>query len=160
MFVVRWYNENMKVEERTSKPALVKTADKAKRSSNRLLWILAVAGVVTLALLIAFVVYLLSPGTPTDRIRDVFIIFMALEGLVIGGALLVLVVQLAVLINLLQHEIRPILDSTTQTVQTLQGTATFLSEHVTEPVIKLNEAVAALGAVVAALKLIRGRSKK
>ena len=157
---MRWYNENMKVEERTSKPALVKTADKAKRSSNRLLWILAVAGVVTLALLIAFVVYLLSPGTPTDRIRDVFIIFMALEGLVIGGALLVLVVQLAVLINLLQHEIRPILDSTTQTVQTLQGTATFLSEHVTEPVIKLNEAVAALGAVVAALKLIRGRSKK
>ncbi len=115
---------------------------------------------VVLALLIAFVVYLLSPGTPTDRIRDIFIIFMALEGLVIGVALLVLVVQLAVLINLIQHELRPILDSTTQTVQTLQGTATFLSEHVAEPVIKLNETVAALGAIVTALKFVRGRSKK
>jgi len=150
----------MKTEKQTAKSALITATDKAERSSNRIIWILAVAGVVTLALLIAFVVYLLSPGTPTDRIRDVFIIFMALEGLVIGGALLVLVIQLAVLINLVQHEIRPILDSTTQTVQTLQGTATFLSEHVAEPVIKLNETVAALGAIVTALKFVRGRSKK
>ncbi len=150
----------MKPEERTVKPTLTETDAKEERSSSRLVRILAVAGVITLALLIAFVVYLLSPGTPTDRIRDIFIIFMALEGLVIGIALLVLVVQLAVLINLIQHEIRPILDSTTQTVQTLQGTATFLSEHVAEPVIKLNETVAALGAIVTALKFVRGRSKK
>ncbi len=147
-------------EEQTTKSPLTKATDKTKRSSNRLLWVLAGGGVLVLALLIAFVVYLLSPGTPTDRIRDIFIIFMALEGLVIGVALLVLVVQLAVLINLIQHELRPILDSTTQTVQTLQGTATFLSEHVAEPVIKLNETVAALGAIVTALKFVRGRSKK
>ncbi len=150
----------MMAEEQTTKSPLTKATDKTKRSSNRLLWVLAGGGVLVLALLIAFVVYLLSPGTPTDRIRDIFIIFMALEGLVIGVALLVLVVQLAVLINLIQHELRPILDSTTQTVQTLQGTATFLSEHVAEPVIKLNETVAALGAIVTALKFVRGRSKK
>ncbi len=150
----------MMAEEQTTKSPLTKATDKTKRSSNRLLWVLVGGGVVVLALLIAFVVYLLSPGTPTDRIRDIFIIFMALEGLVIGVALLVLVVQLAVLINLIQHELRPILDSTTQTVQTLQGTATFLSEHVAEPVIKLNETVAALGAIVTALKFVRGRSKK
>ncbi len=149
----------MTAENQTTKSALG-TTDKSKRSSNRLLRVLVGGGVVVLALLIAFVVYLLSPGTPTDRIRDIFIIFMALEGLVIGVALLVLVVQLAVLINLIQHELRPILDSTTQTVQTLQGTATFLSEHVAEPVIKLNETVAALGAIVTALKFVRGRSKK
>ena len=47
--------------------------------------------------------FLLQPGTPTDRIRDVFIIVVALESLVIGVALIVLAVQLASLINLLQQ---------------------------------------------------------
>jgi hypothetical protein len=72
----------------------------------------------------------------------------------------VLVVQIAVLINLLQNEVRPILDSTTRTVTVLQGTVEFLSKRVAEPVIKLNETVAALSSVAGALKLVRGRKRK
>jgi hypothetical protein len=56
--------------------------------------------------------------------------------------LVVLIAQLAILINLLQNEIRPILDSTTETVNTLKGTTQFLSNNLTEPVIKLNEYLA------------------
>ena len=41
------------------------------------------------------VVYLLQPTTPTDKIRDVFIIIVAIESGVIGVALIVLIVQLA-----------------------------------------------------------------
>lgn len=106
---------------------------------------LIIGGVVILALIITGVVFLLrSDNDTTARIRDVFIIFMALESLVIGVALVVLIVQLATLINLLNNEIRPIIQSTNDTVNTLKGTVTFLSDNLSEPVIKLNEYIAAI----------------
>jgi hypothetical protein len=97
-----------------------------------------IGAVILLALLGVAIYFLLQPATPTDRIRDVFIIVVALETLVIGVALIVLIVQLASLINLLQDEVRPILHATSDTVNTLRGTAEFLGENVVEPVIKLN----------------------
>jgi hypothetical protein len=104
-----------------------------------------IAGLVILLALLGVAIYfLLQPATPTDKIRDVFIIVVALESLVIGVALIVLVVQLASLINLLQNEIRPILKATTDTVNNLRGTAEFLGENVVEPVIKLNGYLAGL----------------
>ena len=103
-----------------------------------------VGAVILLILLGVAIFFLLQPGTPTDRIRDVFIIVVALESLVIGVALVVLVLQLASLINLLQNEIRPILHATTETVNNLRGTAEFLGENVVEPVIKLNGYLAGL----------------
>ncbi len=129
-------------------------------SSRKWLIIAGLAGLIALGLLVAATVYLLNPNTPTARIRDVFIILLALEGMLIGLALLVLVVQIAILINLLQHEVRPILDSTARTVNVLQGTAAFISNHLVEPVIKLNETVAAFSSVASVLKLTRGRKQK
>ncbi len=104
-----------------------------------------IAGIVVfLALLGVAIFFLLQPATPTDKIRDIFIIVVALESLVIGVALIVLVVQLASLINLLQNEVRPILHATNETVNTLRGTAEFLGENMVEPVIKLNGYLAGL----------------
>jgi hypothetical protein len=98
-----------------------------------------VIGVVVFLVLLALAVYyLLQPASPTDKIRDIFIIIVALESLLIGVALIVMIVQLASLINLLQNEVKPILRATNETVNTLRGTAEFLGENVVEPVIKLN----------------------
>lgn len=104
-----------------------------------------VIGVIVLLVLLGVAIFfLLQPTTPTDKIRDVFIIVVALETLVIGVALIVLIVQLASLINLLQNEVKPILTATTDTVNTLRGTVEFLSENAVEPVVKLNGYVAGL----------------
>jgi len=104
-----------------------------------------IAGVVLILILLGVAIFfLMQPTAPTDKIRDVFIIVVALESLVIGVALIVLIVQLASLINLLQNEVRPILAATTETVNTLRGTAEFLGENVVEPVIKLNGYLAGL----------------
>ena len=111
---------------------------------KRILIGVIVGAVILLILLGVAIFFLLQPGTPTDRIRDVFIIVVALESLVIGVAMVVLVLQLASLINLLQNEIRPILHATNETVNTLRGTAEFLGESVVEPVIKLNGYMAGL----------------
>jgi hypothetical protein len=106
------------------------------------------------------VIGLLQPATPTGKIRDIFIIFMALETLLIGFVLVILIIQLARLINLLQNEIKPILDSTNETVSTLRGTATFLSENLTDPLVKLNSYVAALNKLVEALGLGKRKKRK
>ena len=112
-------------------------------------------GIVFLALLLAGIVtaiyFLLRPETPAEqvgRIRDIFLIFMALESLLIGAALIVLIAQIASLINLLQNEVRPILQSTTETVNNLRGTAEFLGENIVQPVIKLNGYLAGLQRVI------------
>ncbi len=55
---------------------------------------------------------------------------------------MILIIQLSTLINLLQNEIRPIIDSTSETVNTLKGTAQFVSNNLTEPVIKMNQLMA------------------
>ena len=104
-----------------------------------------IIGVIVLLILLGLAIFfLLQPSTPTDKIRDIFIIVVALESLVIGVALVILIVQLAGLINLLQNEVRPILKATNDTVNNLRGTAEFLGENVVDPVIKLNGYMAGL----------------
>ena len=115
-------------------------------SSKRNLVITAViVGILILAGVI-FAIYTLSgmDSDGTGKVRDIFIIFMAVEFLIIGVALVVLIVQLAALINLLNNEVRPILKSTSETVNTLKGTTQFLSYNMVGPVIKLNEYLAGL----------------
>jgi hypothetical protein len=118
-----------------------------------------IAFVILVALVIVSVIYLLQPATDTAKIRDVFIIFMALQSMLTGITLVILMIQLARLINLLQNEIKPILDSTNETVSNLRGTTTFLSDNLVEPVIKLNEYLAGFSQLLLALGLVR-KSKK
>ena len=118
----------------------------------------AIAGaILLLALLITVVIYLALPDTNTERIRDIMIIVMALEFMFLGVALLVLIVQLATLLNLLQNEIIPIVESTNETANTLRGTTVFLSENLTEPVIKLNQYLAGLMRLTELIGLTRKR---
>lgn len=121
-------------------------------------WILAgiIAGVILVLALGALAVYglLQNPGT-TANIRDIFIIFMAFESLIIGVALVILVIQIASLINLLQNEVKPILAATNETVNTLRGTTEFLSENLVEPVIKLNSTVAGLRRILEIIGLLK-----
>jgi hypothetical protein len=124
------------------------TPNEAESRSKRILTIVIIGVIVLVALLAVAIYFLLQPTTPTDRIRDVFIIVVALESLVIGVALIVLIVQLASLINLLQNEVRPILTATSETVNNLRGTAEFLGENMVEPVIKLNGYLAGMNRVI------------
>ncbi len=110
-------------------------------------WITAgisIAVIIILAGIIVAIIALTKYPDVATNVRDIFIIFMAFELLIIGGALVVLVIQIASLINLLQNEVKPILQSTSETVNTLRGTTEFLSENLVEPVIKLNSYLAGL----------------
>ena len=107
--------------------------------SSSKVWIVILVAAVIIGLIVTAIFFLSRADlTTTSRIRDIFIIFMAFESIVIGVALVVLVVQLSTLINLFQNEVKPILKSTKETVDTLKGTTEFLSSNLVEPVIKLN----------------------
>ena len=114
---------------------------------------IVLASVVAVALIGLALYWMGAHPGPTQTIRDIFIILAALVLLFILLALAVLIVQLARLTNLLQHEIKPILDSTNETVSTLRGTIAFLSDHLTGPVVTLNSYVAGLQRLLDLLKI-------
>ena len=119
--------------------------DKETERRNRQLVITITIAVVVFFALIGLAVFGLTRNAGvTQNIRDIFIIFMALESLIIGVALVVLIIQIASLINLLNNEIKPILDATNETIATLRGTTQFLSENLVEPVVKMNSYLAGL----------------
>lgn len=99
----------------------------------------ALIGLMVLLFAVALILTLVTQGdfAATVRIiRDLVIIFLALEGILIIISLAVLALQLARLVNLLQTEVKPILENTQETVKTAQTTVEFMSENLTSPVIK------------------------
>lgn len=122
-----------------------------------------IIGIVLTALAFITIIALVTVGLlkqdaeTTSKIADVFIIFMGLEFLIIGLVLVILIIQLARLINLLQNEIKPIVESTNETVSTLRGTTQFLSDNLSEPVIRLNEYMAGISEF---FKIVRPKKRK
>lgn len=121
--------------------ALIDSTEMNQKEKRKYVIIGTVVVLVVLTLIVLATIYLVDDANRqrTEQIRDVFIIFLALQSLVIGIAMVVLIVQLSSLINLLQNEIRPIINSTNETVNTLKGTAKFVSDNLAEPVIKINQ---------------------
>ena len=67
-----------------------------------------VVGILVLVLVLVFM--LNHPGT-TQTVRDLFIIVLALESLVIGTLLVILIYQLIVLIRMLRDDLKPMIES-------------------------------------------------
>ena len=69
-------------------------------------------------------------------VRDIAIVLLALESIVIGILLALMLGQLRKLAKLLREEIAPLLDSANQTVGTMQSTVNFVSQSVVHPLIE------------------------
>lgn len=121
---------------------------------------LIIVVILIVAIIVGSIFWLANqPPLKVAMIRDIFIIWMAIMSLLTGIALVILMVQLARLINLMQNELKPILDSLNVTISHLRGTSVFLGDNITEPVIKANEYVAGISQFLAVLGLSRRRSR-
>ncbi len=69
-------------------------------------------------------------------VRDVAIIILAVESIIVGGLLCFLIIQLQRLMKMLREEIKPILDSTNETVSTVRGTTSFVTQHIVSPFVE------------------------
>lgn len=107
-------------------------------------------------IILSFLVYLLTLNPMvTENIRDIFMIFLAFFTILIGIAVVILVVQVSKLVNMVNNEIKPMVDSTNQTLRELQGTTRFVGNNLVEPVIKLNSYVAGIQKAVDLLNIFR-----
>ena len=96
---------------------------------------IALIGVVLVAIVVLSIYGMATHPILTSVLRDISIIVLALVTLVIGLFLIILIFQLQSLIVLLRDEIGPILDSASETANTVRGTTTFVSDAVVTPLI-------------------------
>jgi heme/copper-type cytochrome/quinol oxidase subunit 2 len=133
--------------------------EKPKAGRSTIWFVLAAILLLVLVVGIVFAVTaMVRNPQQTETIRDIVIIFVAVEALLIGLALIVLVIQIARLTDLLRNEIGPILESTNDTLGNLRGTSRFLSENMVKPVIKANSSLAAVRRIVELLGFRRNRN--
>lgn len=140
-----------------SLPETVEPAELKAQQRKTTLIIIAIALVVLVVIVGSFILLMRAPALAVAQLRDVFIIYLALQSLLIGLVLVIVMIQLARLINLLNNEIMPILESTNETISNLRGTTTFLSDNLVEPVIRLNEYMAGIVKLMVILGISRKR---
>jgi heme/copper-type cytochrome/quinol oxidase subunit 2 len=107
---------------------------------------------IVIAGLVVSVIALVNHPEQTESLRDVVIIFVAVESLIIGIALILLIIQIARLTAIIQNEVKPLIDSGNETINTLRGTSQFLSDKMVRPVITMNSTFAAIRRAVDLIK--------
>jgi hypothetical protein len=90
--------------------------------------------------------------------RDLAIIIVAFETIIVNILLAILIIQVIRLMRMLRDEVLPILNSTQETVGTVRGTATFVSDYLVQPVVKVASFSAGARKVVTTALNIRGRN--
>lgn len=91
--------------------------------------------------------------------RDIFIIILALVTIAIGILMILLIQEIRNLIETLQRDIKPILESVNETAGTVKGTTNFVSEQVVRPLASAVGAAAGARQAFAAM-LGRDSSRK
>ncbi|UCC75789.1 MAG: hypothetical protein JSW37_09740 [Anaerolineales bacterium] len=77
-------------------------------------------------------------------VRDIAIVILAVESIVVGILLILLLWQLRSLTQLLQEEVKPMLDALQETIGTVKGTTSLVSETIVSPAVKISGFAAGL----------------
>ncbi len=145
-------NEKATSAERTKSAAPLTYQERPGNGAEPLIsipwrYILAAAfGVALLfVLFIWLIVYLAGQQADTiEAVRDVMVIILALEFCIFGAAFLIMMVMVIRLINMMEFEVKPILQKTNETLNTMRGTTTFVSQNVVKPTIKAKSRAAGI----------------
>ncbi len=92
-------------------------------------------------------------------VRDIAIIVLAVESIIIGIVLVLLLWQVRSLTRLLQEEIKPILDSAQETVGTIRGTTHLVSDTIVSPAVKIGGFASGVRRTLEVLLALKGPSK-
>jgi len=97
-----------------------------------------VGGVVIVTILtvlfIATIVFLANNYASTiEALRDIFVIILSLVSCLFGIIIVILTVMVVRLVNMIEFEIKPVLERTNETMMMVRGTTTFMSENIVKP---------------------------
>jgi len=143
-------------EERGGSQRISKPLTAEERAAKRTQMMIIGGAVGFLALLVAFIVLMAKFPVATQVVRDIAIVLVAVETFLIGLALIILLFQIQVLIQVLRDEVQPLLHAVNDTASTVRGTTEFVSHNVVSPFIKLAGFTSAVGQV---LGNVRGVAK-
>lgn len=73
-----------------------------------------------------------------ETVRDISIIVLAIQTIVVQVILVLLLLEVRSLSKMLRENIHPILQSADETVRTVRGTSTFVSDTVVAPVVRVS----------------------
>ena len=124
------------------------------------LWIIlgSILGIVLIGLFIWGVIWLAgSKQAELAAVRDILIIALALESCFFGIIMLLMLVMIVRLVNMLEYEVKPILQKTDEAIGNIRGTTTFVSKNVVKPV---NEARIQVAGFRRAMKTLFGNPRK
>lgn len=79
-----------------------------------------------------------------EEVRDIVIILLATESLIIGGVTLFLLYQTIMLLTLIREELIPLIQSAQDTVNSARGTTVYVSRKIVVPSVRAATTVARL----------------
>ncbi len=89
-------------------------------------------------------------------VRDIAIILVALEILIMNGLLVVLIWQVWRLVKMIGAEMKPVIKDSQETVGTVKGSAEFVSSSIISPLISTSSRLAG---IVRSVQVIRSELK-
>jgi hypothetical protein len=116
------------------------SADEARKSQRQRQLVLGGAIVLVVLILVvliggSYAAYQNPDGARTTR--DIAIIVLAALSIIIGVLMILLLYQMTMLTLMMRDEIKPLLESINETMNTVRGTAVFMSENVVQPTINV-----------------------
>lgn len=126
------------------------TMTETERQVRRRMILITIAIVIIVVMIVLIFAGLILKGW-LDEFRDIVIILLAFESLVIGGVTLFLLYQIIMLITLLREELIPLIQSAQDTVNSARGTTVYVSRKIVVPSAKAATTVARLQAMARVL---------
>lgn len=127
---------------------------------TRLIRLSAILGVLIILILFgaALVAALTAAETwaPVIRIfRDIFLLILILESVLVIAALAILMLQVAGFFIMLKTEVKPIIDNARETTRLSKATAQFINSNAVDPIIQIKSFLSGLLAFLRELIRIR-----
>jgi hypothetical protein len=126
------------------------TMTDAERQMRRRMVLIGI-GIAVIAVLILLGFAAMIAAGVIDEVRDIVIILLAVESLIIGGVTLFLLYQMIMLVTLLREELIPLIQSAQETVNSARGTTVYVSRKIVVPSAKAATTVARLQAMTRVL---------
>lgn len=104
-------------------------------------WLIA-ALIAALLIAVLIMVMIFADSEVVAKTKNIAIVVCSFAAILLLGSFFILIFQLSALTNLLKIEIKPILESTRDTVNNVKGTVSFMSDKIVEPAISAGAKVA------------------
>ena len=131
----------------------VVTSDAERQMKRRMTLIGIGIGIIAVVILLGFA-GMIAAGI-IDEVRDILIILLATESLIVGGVTLFLLYQIIMLLTLIREELIPLIQSAQETVNSARGTTVYVSRKIVVPSVRAATTVARLQTM--ARVLFRGK---